>query len=694
MEPKLNENLLAAYPGMPREKIAPRRAPHFEEALYQLASAVPEYGIWQENFELSDGKIVELVTEPTRRALEQVLGIFFRDLKKRETYSDRQIEANIAKMLVSIRSRLSQLQGNQTWLAQRKEFESRLKFWVDKKRRDVLNGQVKLRHLPDISYPPFVAASDDQFRGTPANFPKIIQARLSNPTERMIIAGEVDGSAGRDIVSDLILDPAWITDRQVEDLGFRLPWHGKKRTPATEKLEFKAEIIGRIKAELQALRLIGDGQDGHADSFGKYRLYASRDGQIIGTTNINSEKPTIYKASLLDAIRRTEHIDSGSGSETRELSRLIDSILSFDLDVGKRWKQVQSVSELDDAKALLADEMVCLARARNKDKKEAKELLEKAMTLDSTYTREIKKGGKTVRQVTIHLPYTARRGQLYAAIDRLRKRLAGGGRKIPRYNANDRTILQQELGRNEAVPFSQLLAYLDQRHTESTPLLDSRKLTPEQRRQLWARLRVWIQRIEDPFRKVPLLEPYHSFSKLVAGQLQLAHEAVQNEQCTIADLRRHLDQLSGYLLLHHAWKNWELLYDRHLGNNRLPIFYKFAEELRTFRRELPASSPDGEPEPTAAAFLAYETQAGELISTCQTGIELLRQPGGKAKADRVRQELKRQMRLVDIIRLLQRAQQKEEPVPPTLPSAKDIQLPVPPSSAAPESVAPVDPAEK
>ena len=33
-----------------------------------------------------------------------------------------------------------------------------------------------------------------------------------------------------------------------------------------------------------------------------------------------------------------------------------------------------------------------------------------------------------------------------------------------------------------------------------------------------------------------------------------------------------------------------------------------------------------------------------MIATCQTGIELLKQPGGKKKADKVRQELKRQMR--------------------------------------------------
>ncbi len=644
MAPKLNDHVISGYPGLPGDLDIGRINPGFEEALYDLALAVPEYGLWEEPFALPDGKEIQLVSQPTRRAVEQVLAVFFSDLKKKEQYSERQIARNIAAMLVSIRARLTQIEGNQTWLKARNTFEQSHRCWADSARQAVCDGRKKLRHHPDLAYPPFIASTDGQFRGSSPTFPKIVQVRLSNPTERLVIPSEVNEQTGRDLVSDLIFDPAWITDRQVENLGFTPPWQQRRGVKRQEKVEYKAEIIPQIKRELQALRLINDGHERDSDRFGRHRIYASRDGQIIGTTNINSEKPTLYKAPLLDAIRRTEHIDSGSGAESRDLAALIETILAFDRDVGGRWKKVQNISELDDAKALLSAEMECLSGAVNKQKKEARELLEKAMTLDSTYTREIKKGGKTVRQVTIHLPYTARRGQLYAAIDRLRKRLAGGGRKIPRYNANDRAILQAELGRNEAVPFAPLLAYMEERHTESTPLLDSRKLSPEQRAQLQAKLRGWKNKFADPWRKKPLLEPFQSFSRLVAERLAQAEEIIHGEKCSIADLRRPLDRLRGILLLHRAWKQWEALYDRHLGNDRLPIFYKFAEDLRAFRRELPAPPPAGESDLAASVFLSYDTQAGELIATCQTGIELLKQPGGKKKADKVRQELKRQMR--------------------------------------------------
>lgn len=683
MAHQLKDNLLRAYPNVPPHFDPHIVTPGLDETMYELAQAVPEFGFWEDTFEDNNGKIYPLIVEPTKRAIEQILGVFYTDIAKKEACSERQIVRNIAIMIQSIQSRIAQINESDILQTLRLEHDMREAERVNAERSAVQSGENRLTYLPRLAHKSFIASTDQDFKFSTANFAKIVQARMSDPTNRFVVRDESIAQSP-DTMHDLVLDPLQITDRQVENLGFDAPWLSRKRVSRIERVEYKASIISRIKEELQVLRRLGrQFPERNQDHFGKHRIYASRDGYVIGTTNLNSEKPTLYKATLEDALARTEHVSTGTSRESRTLNQLIATLLSFDKELSKSWQQVKDEGDLEVAKNLVTTEIdgAKLKKARNKDKKEARELLEQAMDLDSTYTREVKRGGKVVKEVKIQIPRTAKRAQLRAAISRVQNRLAGGGRRIPRYNANDRTILEEELGRNEAVPFAALLAHLEDRDKGRNPLMDSRRLRPEQRTKVVQSLREWQAHFDAESRRGPLVEPYQSFANAVSAELWKALLVVANPTSRMSALKDSLDSLRGHLLLHRTWKQWAGLYKTHLGNDRMPFFHRFIADLGQLIGSLPKTHSEEAREPTNAALQAYREQAGEMIVTCRHGIEVLAQPGGKVLADKMRRDLKKQMRQVDIIKILTRPEppasdsMADEPpisiVPPTLPSARD-----------------------
>ncbi|MDK0560380.1 hypothetical protein P6O24_15180, partial [Clostridium perfringens] len=86
------------------------------------------------------------------------------------------------------------------------------------------------------------------------------------------------------------------------------------------------------------------------------------------------------------------------------------------------WEKVRDSQELERAKSTLRDLVEQLENVRDRDKVEARDLLEKAMTLESTYTRKIKKNGEDKLEITLRLNPGAKRAQLTKAVGMLKRR--------------------------------------------------------------------------------------------------------------------------------------------------------------------------------------------------------------------------------------------------------------------------------
>lgn len=688
MAPKLKENLIAEYTGAPNHAELHRLAPDFAEQFYDLATVVPEYGVWEDSFEDQHGKIHQLAIGPTKRAIAQILGIFYRDIDKKAAYSDAQIKRNIAAHIIRFHSRLAQIGSSQTLHGLRAVHEAREQLQVQAEREAILKGEKKLHYLPRIIEAPFIPTTDECFRRFPANFAKMIQARLSNPTDRFNVLDEREAQKP-ETLRDMILDPGLMTDRQVENLCIDVPWNRRKLS-SLEKIEYKASMTDRLKDELGVLRRLDSNSPDTRDTFGRHRLYATRDGYVLKTTNINGEKPTIAKALLKDADSSGEHTLTNGRQESRGLSRLMQKLLRFHQQLGKDWQPARDEEQIQEVKTQLEAELEQLDNVKNAHKIAARELIQKALQLGATYTHTFNRGTAEVREVAIKIPRTAKCAELIAANTRLQQRLVSGGRRIPRYIANDRAILQEEIGRHEAIPFSKLLAHLEQKDKGRNSVLDAREMNQQQKERVQRLIEGWQRAFNPDKFTPPLLEPYRSFATATHEELAKVQTLMQFPRPTLGDLKDSLDGLHSSLFLHRVWKQWENLYSSHLGNNRIPKFPILIADLNRLVSSLPEENLH-QNDPNFSALQAYKAATKEVIETCREGTELSSQEGesqeSKKALKKVCKKLKKQMRQVDIVKLLNPI----SAVPPTLPSLRDG-MPEQPTQSPEEATA--DPTEE
>ncbi len=655
MPPQLKENFLGDYPELGKFDLKALN-PAFEETMFDLAKQVPEYGFWEDEYiEPFAGKKPEtLITPATRRAIDQVLGLFLhKEGGKLEAYSNKGIRNHIAAFIISVRARIWQMSPNQRWIDNmygRLQAEDER---VENHRRLIAAGQENVWY-PNITHQPVQSCTKQQFEASPNNHAKRVQRIMTNETDRLIIPDEKEAFTP-EAIGSLIIDPYGLTDRQVEGLGISLPWTGKKRTSRLEKIEYFSTLPPRLKTELSALNPIGKG-DPH-DKFGRWRLYGNVEGNVLSTTT-SSGKDSYNVARLKDAIRAREHTRTGSLSETGKIAGVIRRILDVDKQLQKgKWEQVKDNEKLAEAKNTLFQAFDALKNVRNPDKKEARDLLEKAMTLETTYTRVIKRNGKPPETiVTVKLNPGAKRSQLEKALRKLKTRKAHSLPRISRYTANDRQILEEELAEHQNIPFNQLEAYLDRHFRGSSPL-DHKKMSPAQREGVVSRLNEWLERfVEFPAERKAWLEPYRSFVDLIQEDLNQAIETVDNEETAVSDLKTDLAELKISLRLKKFWESWEQLYDQHLTQKKLPTFVYMIRDLVLLKKEIndiPTTSRSG------FIFETYLTKIDEMTALCREAFDNWHEPDGKKKAKVIHQQLKVKAREADIVALLKKKKEFE-----------------------------------
>jgi len=648
MAPQLKENFLADYPDLDKFDLTGLN-PDFEETMFDLAKQVPEYGFWQDTFVDATGHAENLITPATRRAIDQVSRLFlFKEDGKLEAYSDKGVRNHLAQFIVAVRARLAQMAGNFRWLDNMGYRWRRENKGIDENRGKVLAGEKKL-YYPHLTHRPIQSCTTEEFEASPNNHAKKVQRIMTNETDRLIILDEKEAYSPQTIGS-LIVDPLRLTDRQLENLGFTLPWAAKKRVPRLEKIEFISSQSGKIKEALAALSPIGQG-DPH-DRFGRYRLFTSLDGEVIGTTTAPG-RCTISKASLLDAIRSREHTRTSSLSETGKIAGVIRMILDVDRVLQKgKWEQVKDTEQLAEAKTTLFKAVEALKSVRNPDKKEAKELLEKAMTLESTFTRVIRKKGQPPQTlVTVRLNPGAKRTQLEKALRRLQTRKSHSMPRISRYIANDRQILEAELADHKAIPFAELEAYLN-RHYKGYGPDDHKHLSIAQMEGMVSRLNEWYEKFSPPQGRKVYLEPYRSFCSLIMDELAKTVVAVAGKGNTVSDVKDCLEELKFSLRLKKFWDSWENLYDQHLTQEKLPVFTQLIKDLVPLRDQIADIS---ETSPQDFILDAYREKINEMLGLCEDALAHWHDPDGKKKAKVIHHELKRKMREVNIVALLKSA---------------------------------------
>jgi len=183
-------------------------------------------------------------------------------------------------------------------------------------------------------------------------------------------------------------------------------------------------------------------------------------------------------------------------------------------------------------------------------------------------------------------------------------------------------------------------------------------------------LNTWRGRFNPAPQTIPLMEPYLSLAVGVGMALEEAIAVTRKEHATLGQLKDALEDVRSYLLMHRSWKAWEGLYDKYLGEDRLPLFYEFRTALQRFERSLPVIHEENGEAP-AVLFRLYREKVEEMGQLCQAGIEAMRGTDGKADgktADKIRRELKRKMREADIIRVFRQREDvkpEEQEVPNT-----------------------------
>jgi hypothetical protein len=654
---KLRDDFLSGYlhAGRPDQAFLKgmdldRLNPEFAETMHLLATDVPEYGIWEEKFDNPRGGEELLVTPASPRAIEEVEALFFRQNpdKTLEPYSERKIRNNLVSYIIAVRARLAQMSDNHIWLENldlrdRKE-TARLQY-----ERNLVRQGVKKLYYPDITRRILQSSGHGEFQSAPNNHAKRVQRIMTAPTDRRVILDEKRAFEGSEI-SSLIVNPLMLTNRQLENLGFTIPNNGKRQLSGPDRLHYISDLTGRIKSELSVLAPIGQA-DPH-DRFGRYRLYASDDGKVIGTTNPVKGKPTIYKTSLVDALRRGEHIHTGYPKENLQIAKAISQILLVDKDLQKgNWEKVKDSAELEQAKTVLRELVESLENVRDQDKVEARELLEKAMTLESTHTRKVKKNGQEKVEVTVRLNPGAKRAQLEKAVRKLKQRRSTVIPHISRYNANDSRLLEVEMAEHQAIPFSELEDYLNSRKNPDD-IWDKHVLSADQKEQIARRLQKWHDRFNPAAGREAYLEPYRSFCREIQSALQDTHNVVVEPHSSIGDLKQSLAVVHQMLALKRVWDSWENIYSQHLGLDRLPFFIHMKDQIR--RLNLAPVRPESS---LNFIFEKYREVAQQILDTCEQGIKVISQPGGKEQADKIRLELKRLMRSVDVAALLRQSQQ-------------------------------------
>ncbi len=656
MDSKLREDFLSGYlhQGKPDQALLSQfdlsgLNPEFEENMRLLATDVPEYGIWEELFVHPDGTEEKLVTPASPRAVAEIESLFFKKKQDQslEVYSERKIRNNLIAYIIAVRARLAQMEHNHFWLENLDQRERNEQRRLDGEREHYYDGKTKL-YYPNITRRLLQASSPQEFERAPNNHSKMVQRIMTSPTDRRIIMDEKQAYEKAQVES-LIVNPLELSDLQLEHLGFILPWTGEKRVSREEKLRHISDLVGRVKTELSALEPLGQG-DPH-DKFGRYRLFGSLDGKVIGVTNPVRKKPSYYKTSLVDSLRRSEHIHTGYPRETGRLARTIDLILQADRDLQKgNWQQVKDSAELEKAKSIISEAVNSLKKVRDPDKVEALGLLKQAMTLESTYTRVVRtKGQKPQTQVTVRLNPGAKRAQLEKAVRKLKERRSRVIPKISRYNANDRQILEVQMSEHQAIPFAELEDYLDRR-SNPDDLWNSIKLSLDKKEAVAERIQQWLHRFYPNSGRKTFLEPYQSFCHEVQDALQHSSNVLLEEDSTIGELKQSLAGVRQVLQLKKLWDQWEALYDRHLGQDKLPFFVRMKDDLKKLRQNFISNCGESA---LSSIFESYDLAITKLLQSCQLGIDVLAQPGGKKQAEKVRLQLKRQMRQVDVAALLQ-----------------------------------------
>ncbi len=639
MPQRLEDCSLYKYRKFPPQVEVDKLCPTFQENLHALAIRVPEFGFWLETISDPNGKDQIVETEPSKRAQEQILALFYTDKKLTELLSARKIKGNLQAMIVSIRSRIRQLEDNFLWSSQRRAFEKQDNRRVQAERAVYAQGK-KPFYQPRLARRSYVSSSTEDFRHSPANFAKLVQGIMVNPTNRHVIHDEAEARSSY-VIQNQVVDPLLLTDRQLENLGITLP--SGRRFSRVEKLTFRDDAIDKIKKELPVLREIGEW--GNHDRFGRYRLYASKDGQVIGRTNVQKGRPSLYKASLWDACRSKEQTTRGYKPEAKGLQQIITMINGLDQQLSKEWQKVKNSEELEEAKAAILQAVDKLKHVRDEDKVAAKELLEKAALLGTMYCKTVEEAGTPPRKEwRLKLNPGATRAQLNTAMRKLKARLHKRIPRISNYVSNDQVILEQEMARHENIPFGELLEHLEKKKKPIRAGDNNKILPPNHINNIQSRLHKWRRLIIAPISKGPFLEPYNSFSERVCESIDLAITETLKDKCTVAQLKERLSLLHSYLKLYQIWVRWETLYDTHLGNDKMPRFIEFAKDLKRLRSIIAESPQNGI---VQEAFTDFDKNAEDAILLCEEGRAAMRKKDQK-NANTLRLALKRQMREVNI----------------------------------------------
>lgn len=650
----LTTDLITKYKGVPQDpdfisKID-KLCPEFQETLYDFATEVPEFGYWEEETPSTDQEMLQLVAGPSERARKQIQALFFGDKEMKDLFTDRRIGANLRAMVISFRSRLKQIDGNPIWAHRKKRFEIAEDARVTAARTAMQQGETRL-YYPAITRRPFVSSTNEEFNGRPGNFAKVIQRIMTDPTNRVVIAEEKLARSPH-TTRNLIVDPRMLTDRQLENLGVRIP--KGKRMSRTDRLEYKDEAIPHIKERLSVLREIG--ADNEHDRFGLNRVYASPDGDVVGVTNITKGKPTIYKTGLLNAIRGREHARLGYSPETRKLLQTIGLVEDAERKISQEWKALVEALEIALVRTFITEAIDELKNVRNEDKKEAKELLQQAVTLGTVYCRTTKENGIETKEWKIKLNPGAKRAQLNKALRKLRKRLNKSIPKISSYVSSDSRKLDRELARHEVIPFRKLYEHILVKSSPVTLMDFGRKPNSEKLVEAKQGLQRWKNKFKPKEGDQPFLEPYNGLCALVNAAVDDILSASDKENCTMAELKGKTLVLQSHLTLHRIWAMWENAYDDHLGNNKTPFFTQLAKALRGIHKTAVEAPQTDE---TQEMFTCFYKTAEEAIEICQEGIAASREKDEK-RVEQTRLALKNKMKEADLSGFFQRPPSQEE----------------------------------
>jgi hypothetical protein len=469
-----------------------------------------------------------------------------------------------------------------------------------------------------------VAATDDEFREAPVSLAKTVQKALTPPVQRIVPSGSEIDPANKDL-SGIIIDPAYITDTLLKNLGLE-KFQPPKGAHPDERMDCHAQAIPAIKEMLASLRPL-DAADGKPlRKVGRFRLMRIGDGRyegyIFGTQSEDGHGH-FFRTDLMGAYRRITHIRQSYEDESAELNKILFEIRNISREISTRWAQIRDTDELAQFRAKLLQIVDGMRYVRDRYKVGIRKLIEANLTFKTARTLKEKIGTDESGLATVKRPAKTTEVFNPGAVN-------AGFTRVGRYAAIRRehaAAVMSELQRDQLklrdliaaheLPFDRFYQTVNVKHRKFVILREDRRLTPAVKKKIVRNL-CSLREECSPGRQIGkgsgiVMQPFASFGYRTAKHIdetvaELEKKETDRESAATSFLKIYLVSK-----VHYLFHELQKLYDEFLSSSRIPNYNRMHFLVGRMKKEFGKKRLDEQMNGHALSAPEFNEMFGKLF---------------------------------------------------------------------------------